>query len=139
GMAVLLAHVPPFRRPGRMLLVCVAGFGVATIVFGYSRSFWLSLFMLMLTGVFDNVSVVLRSTLVQSRTPDSLRGRVHAVRSIFVSCSNQLGAVESGLAAAAFGAVFSVVGGGVMTLLVVAIIGGFSTSLSGWRTDEKRA
>ena len=139
SMAVLLAHSPPFPRPGKMLLACVAGFGVATIVFGYSRSFWLSLFMLMLTGMFDNVSVVLRSTLVQSRTPDELRGRVHAVRNIFISCSNQLGAVESGVAAAALGTVFSVVSGGAMTLLVVAVIGGVSVSLREWKKEERGA
>ena len=119
-MAVLLAHLPPLQRAGRSLLLAVAGFGVVTIVFGVSTSFWLSLIMLFLTGAFDNISMVVRHTLTQLLTPDNMRGRVSAVSSIFVSASNELGGFESGLVAHWFGPVISVVSGGVGTILVVA-------------------
>lgn len=119
-MAFLLAHSPRIHRAGRVLLVSVAGFGLASIVFGLSRSLWLSFAMLVLTGAFDNVSVVLRQSLVQTRTPSYLRGRVLAVNGIFISCSNQLGAVESGWTAAWMGPVGSVLFGGAATLAVVA-------------------
>src|SRR5262249_32132941 len=111
AMAFVLAHSRTLRRAGRILLVSVAGFGAATVVFGLSRSLRLSFVMLLLTGAFDNVSVVLRQALVQGRPPDHVRGRVLAINSIFISCSNQLGAVESGWTAAWFGVVWSVVGG----------------------------
>ena len=118
-MALILAHRPPLRHAGQTLLWAVTGFGVATIVFGLSRSFALSLAMLMLTGALDNISVVVRGTLVQVLTPDPMRGRVSAVNALFISSSNQLGAFESGLTAALVGPVWSVVGGGVGTILVV--------------------
>ncbi len=121
-MAVLLAHLPPLRRPGRALLLAVAGFGAATIVFGFSRDFLLSFSMLALTGALDNVSVVVRGTLMQTLTPDEMRGRVAAVNSVFISSSNELGGFESGAAAAAFGPVASVVAGGVGTILVVLTV-----------------
>src|SRR5262249_42282923 len=95
SMALLTAHRIQFRNAGRVLLWAVAGYGMAMIVFALSRSMWLSFFMLLLTGAFDNVSVVLRHSLVQLETPDWVRGRVLAVNNIFISCSNQLGAVES--------------------------------------------
>lgn len=116
---ILVAHLPPMKHTGRNLLVGVAGFGVATVVFGLSKTFWLSFSMLLLTGVFDNVSVVIRHTLVQLRTPDEIRGRVSAVNGIFFGASNQIGTLESGVTAALFGAVASVVIGGVGTMLVV--------------------
>jgi len=119
-MACVTAHSRRPRNAGVVLLASVAGFGAATVVFGLSRSLWLSFAMLVLTGAFDNVSVVLRHSLVQTHTPDHLRGRVLAINSIFISCSNQLGAVESGWTAAWFGAVPSVVGGGAATLAIVA-------------------
>jgi MFS family permease len=103
------------------MLWAVAGFGVATIVFGLSRSFWLSLVALAVTGACDNISVVVRHTLVQLLTPDSMRGRVSAVNNIFIGSSNELGALESGLTAEKFGAVISVVAGGVGTILVLAL------------------
>ena len=103
------------RRAGAALLWAVAGFGAATIVFGISRSFWLSVGMLVLVGAFDNVSVVLRQSLIQTKTPDYVRGRVLAFSSIFISSSNQFGAVESGWTAAWFGPVVSVAAGGVAT------------------------
>lgn len=121
-MALLLAHLPPLRRPGLAMLWAVAGFGVATIVFGFSRSFPLSLAMLFLTGALDNISVVVRSTLVQTLTPDEMLGRVSAVNQVFISSSNQLGGFESGLVANFFGPVVSVVSGGIGTLLVVSAV-----------------
>ena len=121
-MAVAIAYLPPMRHAGRTLLWCVTGFGVATIIFGASKWFWLSLAMLFLTGVFDSVSVVVRQTLVQLLTPDSMRGRVSAVNNIFIGTSNEFGAVESGLTAAVFGPVISVVGGGIGTILVVLAV-----------------
>ncbi|MFW6061645.1 MAG: MFS transporter [Planctomycetota bacterium] len=119
-MALLLAHRPPIRRAGRSMLLAVAGFGAVTIVFGLSRNFWLSLAMLFLTGVFDNVSVVVRHTLVMLVTPNAMRGRVSAVNSVFIGSSNELGGFESGLVAQWFGPVASVVSGGIGTILVVA-------------------
>ncbi len=132
SMAFFQAHAPRARHAGHVLLWAVAGFGAATVVFGFSGWLWLSFVMLALTGAFDNVSVVFRQTLVQTQTPDRLRGRVLAVNSIFISCSNQLGAVESGWTAAWFGAVPSVVGGGVATILVVAGFAAWSRSLREW-------
>jgi len=104
------------------LLSAVAGFGLATIVFGLSRSFWLSLAMLFLLGGLDNISVVIRGTLVLTRTPDALRGRVAAVNNLFVGASNELGGFESGLVAQFFGPIVSVVSGGIGTILVVLAI-----------------
>ncbi|HEY9804830.1 MAG TPA: MFS transporter [Leptolyngbyaceae cyanobacterium] len=118
-MAITLAYLPPLRKAGPALLWSVVGFGVVTIIFGLSRSFWLSLLMLTLSGALDSISVVIRHTLVQIKTPDQLRGRVAAINSVFISASNELGGFESGLAAALFGPVVSVVGGGIGTILVV--------------------
>jgi MFS family permease len=118
-MAVVLAHRPPLRRAGVTLLWAVAGFGVATIVFGLSQWFWLSLLMMFMIGALDNISVVVRHTLVQLLTPDEMRGRVSAVNGIFISASNELGGVESGLAMWLLGPVLSVVAGGTGTILVV--------------------
>src|SRR5712691_5573866 len=122
AMAVAIAYLPPMRKAGRTLLWCVSGFGAATIIFGASRWFWLSLLMLFLTGVFDSVSVVVRQTLVQLLTPDEMRGRVSAVNNIFIGTSNEFGALESGLTAALFGPVLSVIGGGIGTILVVIVV-----------------
>jgi len=119
-MALILAHLPPMRKAGKLLLWSVAGFGLATIGFGLSRNFWFSWAMLFLTGLFDNISVVVRHTLVQMATPNEMRGRVSAVNSIFIGSSNQLGGFESGMVAHLFGPIVSVVSGGVGTLLVVA-------------------
>lgn len=119
-MALLTTHLPPLRKAGKALLWSVAGFGAATVVFGFSRYFWLSLVMLFLTGAFDNISVVVRHTLVQILTPDQMRGRVSAVNGMFINASNELGRFESGLLAALAGPVFAVVAGGIGTLVVVA-------------------
>lgn len=121
-MAIAVAHLPPFRKAGAAMLWAIAGFGLATMVFGISRAFPLSFAMLFLTGALDLVSVVVRSTLVQVLTPPEMLGRVSAVNSVFISSSNQLGGFESGLVARLFGPVFAVVSGGIGTMLVVASV-----------------
>jgi MFS family permease len=120
-MSLMLLRWPIQRKVGPWLMSSVAIFGLATVVFGLSEHFALSLIALALTGAFDNVSVVMRQTLVQIETPNEIRGRVSAVNSIFIGASNQLGEFESGATAALFGPVGSVVIGGVGTLLVAAI------------------
>ncbi len=121
-MALVLAHRPPLRRAGRTLLWSVAGFGVATIGFGLSGDPIVSFVLLALTGALDNISVVVRGTLMQTLTPDELRGRVAAVNAVFISSSNEVGAFESGMTADWFGPVASVVGGGIGTILVVVVV-----------------
>jgi MFS family permease len=118
-MAFVLAHRRPLQRAGDAMLIAVAGFGAATIVFGLSKNFALSFLALAVTGACDNISVVVRHTLVQLLTPDGMRGRVSAVNNIFIGSSNELGALESGLAAALFGPALSVIAGGIGTILVV--------------------
>lgn len=117
--ALIVAHLPPMRHAGRNLLWCVTGFGIATILFGLSKAFWLSLGVLFLIGAFDSVSVIIRGSIVQLVTPDEMRGRVSSVNNIFIGTSNEFGALESGLTAALFGPVISVVAGGIGTILVV--------------------
>jgi MFS family permease len=129
---LFLAHRPPLQRAGRSMLWAVAGFGLATVVFGLSQWFGLSFAMLLLCGAVDNVSVVVRHSLVQLLTPDEKRGRVSAVNSLFIGTSNELGGFESGFVAYLFGramghsvttgAVISVVSGGIGTVLVVAAV-----------------
>ncbi len=119
-MGLTLAHLPPLRRAGRTLLLCVAGFGVAMIAFALSRSFPLSLLLLAVSGAVDNVSVVLRATLLQTLTPEAMLGRVASVNQLFIGSSNEIGAFESGVSARLLGLVPSVIFGGCMTLLVVA-------------------
>jgi MFS family permease len=118
-VAILLAHHPLRRRAGLAMLYAVCGFGAFTIVFGLSRSFALSLIALILTGAFDMVSVIVRSTLVQLTTPDEMRGRVSAVNMLFIGASNEVGQFESGITAQWFGAVPAVVLGGLGTIAVV--------------------
>lgn len=120
--ALVLAHRSPMQKAGRAMLLAVAGFGLATIAFGCSHWFWLSLLMLFVCGAVDNISVVVRHTLVQLLTPDEKRGRVSAVNSLFIGTSNELGGFESGLVAYWLGPVVSVVSGGVGTILVVAAV-----------------
>lgn len=129
-MSVFLAHRPPFRRAGAALFLNVALFGLSMIVFGLSTSFFLSLLVLFASGAVDNISIVIRSTLLQARTPESMLGRVAAVNAIFIGSSNEIGAFESGLAAKLMGVVPSVVFGGVMTLVVVAV--------TAWRIPQLR-
>jgi len=120
--ALILAHRSPLQKAGRTLLQAVAIFGVATVIFGYSHWFWLSFLMLFLCGAMDNISIVVRHTLVQLLTPDEKRGRVAAANSLFIGTSNELGGFESGVVAHLAGPVFSVVSGGVGTILVVAAV-----------------
>ena len=113
AMALWIAHRPPMTRPGRTLLWSVGGFGVAIIAFGVSPWFWVSFIALVLTGVFDNVSVVVRHTMVQLLTPDGLRGRVTAVNQMFVGCSNEISSLRAGFMAALIGPVAATLLGGV--------------------------
>jgi len=117
-----IAHIPPFKKAGQTLLWAVAGFGLVTIIFGLSHSFWLSLAMLFLMGGFDNISVVIRSTLLLTRTPNAMLGRIASVNTLFVGASNELGGFESGLVAQLFSPLVSVVGGGIGTILVVLLV-----------------
>ncbi|MGE4063480.1 MAG: MFS transporter [Rhodospirillaceae bacterium] len=122
GMALIQTRLKPWQRPGRVLLITVAGFGVATIGFGLSESFYLSLFCLFLTGVFDSVSVVIRATLEQVVTPDELRGRVSAIGYVFIGFSNEFGSFWGGTTATLFGPVLAVAGGGIGSILVVIAV-----------------
>lgn len=121
-MALTLTRRPPFKHAGRTLLLAVAGFGLATVIFGLSHTFWLSFLMLAVLGALDSISMIIRSTLVLLRTPDEMRGRVGAVNSLFIGTSNELGGFESGLVAQFFGPVLSVVAGGIGTVLVVVLV-----------------
>jgi MFS family permease len=134
-MALTLTILPPIRRAGRTLLVAVGVYGLATIVFGLSRSFPLSIAAYMVAGMADQVSVVLRGTAIQLSTPDALRGRVSAVNMIFIGASNQLGAAESGFVAALTSATFAVVSGGLGCLGVVAGVAARMPGLRRYRTD----
>lgn len=120
-MSVIMAHRPPLAHAGRYLLAGVAGFGISIICFALSRNFYLSLFLLMLSGMFDNISVIIRTTVMQLITPDEMRGRVASVNSIFIGSSNEIGSFESGLAAKLLGLIPSVIFGGMMTLLIVGV------------------
>ena len=129
-MAIVIAHRPPMKRAGAAMLWSVAGFGVATIVFAFSRSFVLSLIALAITGAVDNVSVVVRHTLVQMLPPERMRGRVSAVNNVFIGASNEIGGLESGLSAYLFGRIWGPVGGaiasvaigGIGSIVVVALV-----------------
>jgi len=139
ALAVMLtiAHRPPMQKTGWTLIWAVTGFGVATIVFGLSRSFTLSMLMLLILGGLDGISMVIRGTLVQLWTPDEMRGRVSAVNSVFIDMSNELGGFESGALAAAVGPVAAVVGGGIGTVIVVAAVAWAWPELR--RLDELKA
>lgn len=118
---LMLSVIPLKTKPGIKLISCIIGFGIVTIFFGLSEWFYLSFLMLLLGGMFDAVSVVIRGTILQLYTPDAMRGRVAAVNTMFISSSNELGAFESGVAAKLMGTVTSVVFGGAMTLAVAAV------------------
>ena len=128
-MALMLTHTPLFKRAGRTLLWAVIVFGLATIVFGLSRDFYLSLVALLVLGAADNISVVIRHSLLLLRTPDAMRGRIAAVNGIFISASNELGGFESGLVAWLLTPVISVVLGGVGTILVVLAVAYFAPEM----------
>ena len=119
-MSFYLMFNPPVKNSGRTLLLAVSAFGLCMIGFAFSHWFWLSALLLLLSGLFDNVSVVIRGTILQLYTPEHMRGRVASVNSIFIGSSNELGAFESGMAAKLMGLVPSVAFGGIMTLIVVA-------------------
>lgn len=128
-MSFVLAYYPPVKKTGMKLFFGVAGFGLCMFVFAVSRNFYLSLGVLILSGVFDNISVVIRGTIMQLYTPDEMRGRVASVNSIFIGSSNELGSFESGLAAKLLGLVPSVIFGSAMTLLVVGFTARFAPRL----------
>ncbi len=128
-MSVIQAYWPPFRKAGRNLLFAVSGFGICIILFAFTRNFYLALFVLMLSGMFDNVSVVIRGTITQIHTPNEMRGRVSAVNGIFISSSNELGSFESGVMARLLGLITSIVFGGSMTVLVVGAVRKFAPKL----------
>ena len=123
------AYLPLTKKAGKKLLVAVFGFGLCIITFGLSKFFWLSALALFLSGVTDGVSMIIRQTILQLKTPDSMRGRVSSVHSIFVGSSNELGAFESGLTAKLMGTVTAVVFGGSMTLLTVLTMGAINPVL----------
>lgn len=116
---LIVTIFPAHRKQGKKLLLAVAGFGVCIIIFALSKIFWISFSMLLLSGVLDGFSMIVRGTIVQLKTPDHMRGRVMSVNSMFINSSNELGQFESGLAAKAMGVIPSVIFGGVMTILVV--------------------
>jgi MFS family permease len=129
-VAIVIAHRPPMKKAGAAMLWSVAGFGAATVVFAFSRSFFLSLAALAVTGAVDNVSVVVRHTLVQMLPPERMRGRVSAVNNVFIGASNEIGGLESGVSAWLFGLAWGAVGGaiasvaigGIGSILVVAAV-----------------
>jgi MFS family permease len=129
SMAFYITHNPIQKNTGKTMLYCVAGFGVCMILFALSTNFWLSLFLLMMSGVFDCVSVIIRSTLLQTLTPENMKGRVSAVNHIFIGSSNEIGMFESGVAARLLGVVPSVIFGGCMTLLSVSTVAVLAKSL----------
>lgn len=128
-MAFYITHHPMIKNTGKILLYCVAGFGVCMILFALSVNFWISLFILMASGAFDCVSVIIRSTLLQTLTPENMKGRVSAVNHIFIGSSNEIGMFESGVVARLMGTVPSVIFGGCMTLAVVGLTAWFSKSI----------
>ncbi|MEI7492803.1 MAG: MFS transporter [Bacteroidota bacterium] len=128
-MGAFLAHRPPMVKAGRYLIFSVAGFGLSIILFALSKNYFLSFGLLMISGMFDNISVIIRATTMQLVTPDAMRGRVASVNSIFIGSSNEIGSFESGLAAKLMGLIPSVIFGGLMTLLVVGITAKLSPKL----------
>jgi len=117
------AYVPLTKNAGMKLLIAIFGFGLCIIVFGFSTYFWISVVALFFSGVTDGVSMIIRQTILQLKTPDNMRGRVASVNSMFVGSSNELGAFESGLTAKLMGTVTAVVFGGTMTLITVVTTG----------------
>lgn len=129
AMAFYITHYPIKKNMGTTLLLCVAGFGVSMILFALSTHLWLSLALLMISGMFDCVSVIIRGTLLQTLTPENMKGRVSAVNHIFIGSSNEIGMFESGVAARILGVVRSVIFGGCMTLISVGVIAAKAKSL----------
>jgi hypothetical protein len=134
---VTLVYFPPLKHAWRNLILAIAGFGLATLVFGVSTNFWLSVTALFFTGAFDSISVVIRQTVLRFYTPDEMRGRVSSVNGVFVSTSNELGAFESGVAAKLFGTVPSVLLGAGVTLVLVSLVALTSKELFDLKVDQK--
>jgi MFS family permease len=134
---ITLVYFPPLKHAWRNLILAIAGFGVATLVFGLSTNFWLSVTALFFTGAFDSISVVIRQTVLRFYTPDEMRGRVSSVNGVFVSTSNELGAFESGVAAKIFGTVPSVLIGAGVTLVLVSLVAITSKELFDIQVDQK--
>jgi MFS family permease len=134
----LLAFMPLKTKPGKKLFLCVTGFALSIIVFGVSTNFYLSFLMLLLSGMFDAVSVVIRSTILQLVTPDAMRGRVSSVNTIFISSSNELGDFESGVMAHWLGTVRAVVVGGCLTMGVIAITFFKAPQLRNFTFEDKK-
>lgn len=134
---VTLVYFPPLKHAWRNLILAIAGFGLATLVFGLSTNFWLSVTALFFTGAFDSISVVIRQTVLRFYTPDEMRGRVSSVNGVFVSTSNELGAFESGVAAKLFGTVPSVLIGAGVTLVLVSLVAITSKELFDISVDQK--
>ena len=134
AMSLVMARFPLRRRAGRWLFICVSIFGAATVVFGLSRSLWLSLASLAVAGAADTISVIIRGSLLQLATPPEMRGRVSAVNSLFIGASNELGEFESGLTAQWWGAVRATVIGGMGALAVAGLWSGIFPDLR--KADE---
>jgi MFS family permease len=135
-MGLIMAKYPPTKKAGRNLIISVIGFGLCIVAFALSRNVWLSFGILFLSGVFDNVSVIIRHTILQLLTPDNMRGRVAAVNGVFIGSSNEIGEYESGLAARQMGNVPSVIFGGCMTILVVIGVAVFAPKLRKLNLDK---
>ncbi len=129
AMSLVMAHRPPMVHAGRYLMIGIADFGLSIICFALSRNFYLSMGILMLSGMFDNISVIIRATAMQLLTPDEMRGRVASVNAIFIGSSNEIGSFESGLAARLMGLIPSVIFGGIMTLGIVGFTTRFAPKL----------
>ncbi|MFL0297538.1 MFS transporter [Aquirufa novilacunae] len=136
---VTLVYFPPLKHAWRNLILAIAGFGVATLIFGVSTNFWISVVALFFTGAFDSISVVIRQTVLRFYTPDEMRGRVSSVNGVFVSTSNEMGAFESGVAAKFFGTVPSVLLGAGVTLVLVSLVALTSKELFDLKVDQKIA
>lgn len=128
-MSFIQAHYPPFEKAGRNLLVAVFIFGIFIILFAISKNFYVVFILLMLSGMADDISVIIRNTIIQVYTPDEMRGRISAINGIFIGSSNELGSFESGVAAKLMGLVPSIIFGGTMTLAVVSTVAKFSPKL----------
>jgi MFS family permease len=135
-MAFIIAYRPPRKNAGRNLFISVGAFGLATVLFGLSTNFYMAFLCLFLTGAFDNVSVVIRHTVLQLATPDNMRGRVSAVNGIFIGSSNEIGAFESGVTARAFGLKPSIILGGLLTIGVVVVTARLAPKLRKMNMDQ---
>ncbi|MHA6249811.1 MFS transporter [Pontibacter sp. CAU 1760] len=136
-MAVIIAYHPITVNAGKKMLWCVAGFGLCIVLFGLSRSFWFSMVLLALSGAFDSISVIIRSTLIHTLTPEYMKGRVASVNNIFIGSSNEIGAFESGFTAKLMGVVPAVLFGGIMTLVVVGVTAFKADKLRNLTLDDK--